>query len=1596
MPAYLTHAAVVIKMAEWLEMLRAQIEVRRTRFAAIGQPMTSLDERLYYLAGQTLHFLREDPAAAADVALPVTEIKNGIGTRLSKYALVGSLGPDLPAAGYVLAMNQDWAWHTLHNGEPRRAKKNARTTTFILKLLEVAEKDEKDGRLTAAQRRRVVSYALGHLSHVAADVLLHPAVHHLTWDKKRGALDPLEHKLFEVAIDARLAQGFYNRDDLYDDIQSWTDYYLDKGDFKEDLKLLTRELNGAFKATFGEDRPNAPVCGLADSTKCGAPKFDSDFLMDAYSNTTNWAIDAGYDHGPAGMDVIWTLTILTGAILSVNSLAGSTEKFSTLFNIPEDQITELTNEQAPEWQQEGTASIDVWRDIIDTSLGWADKVALPYEWLLGGSFPLRLITFNQAPDGFFGQDEGVEDSNPAIRTVNDVVWGLKTFGFIILDELAPKFTEQDWWSWLWFVVDNAHDLIEHFALQYESRKENYSEDRLGNATWAPKKILGTSYFVANALTMLWKSTRTNTDGTRAKGVEAEDFIFPLIFANVIAGVFVWSGMWRDHLLFKTTKSRWPSSDVKPVEQLLPVHTVGGRKQFDAVSAQKFSVRLFADDKLTAEGTEAYYPDGGGGPSDVDGQRERDLAARKALLAELPSHEYTLPELLDHAARFAGLLGMAAIAYNETAAPVRPHMTEIFKDWNLDFSTVDQWKELLEPGIADDMGVLYAANLYAVDLEQQAAAPNLSAIGRLRAALGLTDVAGGLIADFTHEGFLIDAVDAETSRALRLTRPGAVVLPNLDVDTPPASPLPSPLPVRTGDLDALKNDTINPLGNDLAELTEFRIRKPSSAGSPHTVVLRLHALDASRVRVFMKDAGTSDTWPVVLGFTTAGNKTEFEIPAAAPNETDYVIELKGFAGDPGLPAPTGSGPLSPAPFGTAGASVGAPVVPERREAEVWIEVIHKDGATEVPGIRDLGLFGVAPLLLLDNMKKAERLYAVFVPDQFDGAGNLLLPGNFPFVSDLARALRSDAGIAPKVTFRTTPAVSGTLDDFVPHQPVKAGDPDEASAFYIVDGMTYGHLARKRVASDPDLFLYDPWVQDEFEICYVHAPRSWMHVVLHNPRKRELADFVEKELPAVDVGLFNGVSSDSDSISYGGNFEVSPPVPVATLAQPRGAAGAEVLAQPVSPLGKVLLGEGTPFLFDIAERFGAELQARTISADLKSEMNGHNFFISTSDTVDIRVGDREWLITTPAMGQSLLVKREPGKLKVHLARLATKEFKHFLEAQRAQPIVTVDTSWLAVGHVDEVFIFVPAPSGGGKSFRLLMASSKLALDIFQEAQFLNAADPVAHPLTKTFRGRNWLRPRPGRATTTAAETVAQTLTTHGTFNRELQIRRLTPMEDRLKATLGLDAADVIRVPVLYDVIPTAFLDQMGARVLDATTANGVRDLTTAAYSPGVVNLQLVDNLALVPKPHGPRMKPDDVVKVMDKVGLPGLAVGDLPAPGSEQWVRVGTTASALAATFGSSAAAIKGDPRNAGKFTGGGAVKLNWDRIFIPENTVDLLEAHVHVQLTKLGLKVHFIEDWDDYHIMEGEVHCGTNVRRTPIEADVTYRGPKWWDCESVKN
>ncbi|MCK6556305.1 protein-arginine deiminase domain-containing protein [Candidatus Binatia bacterium] len=766
-------------------------------------------------------------------------------------------------------------------------------------------------------------------------------------------------------------------------------------------------------------------------------------------------------------------------------------------------------------------------------------------------------------------------------------------------------------------------------------------------------------------------------------------------------------------------------------------------------------------------------------------------------------------------------------------------------------------------------------------------PALVALGSaLYNALCAPGVAGSLHADFDRSGS-VDQTDPEYLE--RVKRPGAILLPNLDISDFGRLPVPRPADLRPH-LDA--TDAAVNGAADQGQLTLAKVRKPNPCHlSGTTVTMKVHADDARRIRVFQVGAGAA---PVLGVGKPMGAPEEFDLPgvAAIPWAFDFLVEAVTLAGDPVRGAPGGSSPNKPDPYAVnlPSGSSGTPIVSARAPGEIWVELIHGSVAATLAAPYDVALFTVAPFMLLSNLQPVRRVYTVYFRDD-----------NHNFVFDFAAACRAALGATVSV-----PADSST--PFTPHTPAHTGP------LYLVDGARFP----------------DEWMQDELEIGYCWAPHAWMHVVLHCKRGRPLKDFVHGDMLDPGLGLFDGIDgAPLDGQDYGGNLEVSPPVVVPTPAIGRDAAGPSLPSHPRAPFGKIILGDCTP-------------------------------------------------------------------------RPAHDDFRKFLLAQKVQPVLALDTSWLSVGHVDEFLSFVPASSG--KPFRLLIASV-WAMDELLEA---TKSVPVLRGRTNLQRGQ-WID---SRGTTPAAwaeydeVSVEDLIAASRTFNQTLRTSKLVAIERRLKRGLNLDAADIVRVPTYF------------AEPAVMTAVFGLPGTTTVAKTVGMVNLQVVNTHLLVPKPFGPRVRPADATtvlrKVLDRLGLSGVAVRLTPGAGFFHWAYPGEDVGRFACYFAqpstaaarqniinhiktgavltpanatlvaATRAAILADPRNAGAPAAG--TFPTWRKMWIPEDTVDLLEAYMLSVLEPLGLTVHFVDDWY-YHAGMGEVHCGSNARREPPELNGAAR---WWD------
>lgn len=160
----------------------------------------------------------------------------------------------------------------------------------------------------------------------------------------------------------------------------------------------------------------------------------------------------------------------------------------------------------------------------------------------------------------------------------------------------------------------------------------------------------------------------------------------------------------------------------------------------------------------------------------------------------------------------------------------------------------------------------------------------------------------------------------------------------------------------------------------------------------------------------------------------------------------------------------------------------------------------------------------------------------------------------------------------------------------------------------------------------------------------------------------------------------------------------------------------------------------------------------------------------------LGKRRWIdwygnleVSPPVSGfpQGRILTGQQKELRFHPALLA------FLEAQKVQwPPVFVDVSWLTIGHVDEVVNFVPAPDR--KGWRLLLPcpdTARAALTGLSDSQ------PV-------FVGKS------GETTVGRLRALA-----HNAEQERIRLA-LKATREQLKAALGIDDADILPLPALFE--------------------------------------------------------------------------------------------------------------------------------------------------------------------------------------------------------
>jgi protein-arginine deiminase len=177
------------------------------------------------------------------------------------------------------------------------------------------------------------------------------------------------------------------------------------------------------------------------------------------------------------------------------------------------------------------------------------------------------------------------------------------------------------------------------------------------------------------------------------------------------------------------------------------------------------------------------------------------------------------------------------------------------------------------------------------------------------------------------------------------------------------------------------------------------------------------------------------------------------------------------------------------------------------------------------------------------------------------------------------------------------------------------------------------------------------------------------------------------------------------------------------------------------------------------------------------------------------------------------------------------------------VQVTTEWLAVGHVDEYTMFIPAPNTA-RGYVCLIASPMRA---WNQLVALNGT------------GGGALQVFPGRTTYSWQTTVGAIVgdAALGTLQGQVQTR-IDQGRSEIKAATGLTDADFIELPVLFEHVGGGWL---------------------AAYNPGVVNLVCLPaangtTYLVIPDPEGPNPGTGDIWKLDIQAQLAPLQTAGNP--------------------------------------------------------------------------------------------------------------------------
>lgn len=306
-----------------------------------------------------------------------------------------------------------------------------------------------------------------------------------------------------------------------------------------------------------------------------------------------------------------------------------------------------------------------------------------------------------------------------------------------------------------------------------------------------------------------------------------------------------------------------------------------------------------------------------------------------------------------------------------------------------------------------------------------------------------------------------------------------------------------------------------------------------------------------------------------------------------------------------------------------------------------------------------------------------------------------------------------------------------------------------------------------------------------------------------------------------------------------------------------------------------------------------------------------------------------------------------------------FRSFFEAQKLQMPLALDSTWLSVGHVDEILSFARAQNGQFKAllmsprlgYIMLAATARRSLDNSVVSTIDWAVGKNNNCIEAGAYSRDTLIGQIGEDPNAPIPEAPTTLHSVDAYVENPPAPALERAVIFRTASVGL--ADVFNGANLDDVFPP----RVGRLCYEIRTHVSHYLLKVNDFM-----LQMTDT-------YQPKI--DTIRQVLEnQLGFNRNDIIDIPV---------------LLNYSGDGAVALTGDSVNMLVKAGEPASQCLIPKPFGPVfKSAYLFEQYIHNQLETLGIVHRFAVD-DGYHVNEGEIHCGTNQVHPALEGNKS----KWW-------